>query len=160
MPTRASIRRLANAASAILLLVIASACRYAKVAERPFDPQEIRAAEGAVIKALEAPDPLAWVDHYTDDAVLLEAGSPPVAGRDQLLEMARGMTPLSHVVITASHTEGHGPLAYAYGTASWINGRPPAAGTSTRVRMVMVWRRDASGRWRIAQEVLVPEDAR
>ena len=122
-----------------------------------FDPEEIRGAERAVIAALESDDPLAWVAHYTDDAVLLESGAPPVQGRSALLEMARAMKPLSSVAISPAHTEGNAKLAFVYGTGSWVNGRPPEAGTTTRVRLVMIWRKEADGRWRIAQEVFVPE---
>jgi len=56
-----------------------------------FDPGSIRAAERDVIAALESPDPMAWVYMYTEDAVFLEGGSPPVEGRPALLEMARAM---------------------------------------------------------------------
>ena len=123
-----------------------------------FEAEEIRTAERAVIGALESDDPLAWVDHYTDDAVLLESGAPPVHGRPALLEMARAMKPLSAVVINPEHTEGNARLAFVYGTGSWVNGRAPSAGQATRVRLVMIWRKEADGRWRIAQEVFVPED--
>ena len=125
-----------------------------------FDPQEIRNAERAVIGALESNDPLAWVDHYTEDAVLLEAGAPPVQGRQALLEMARVMKPLSSVVLNPARTEGSEKLAVVYGTGSWVNARPPSAGETTRVRLVMVWRKEADGRWRIAQEVFVPDDGK
>ena len=123
-----------------------------------FKPEEIRTAERAVISALESDDPLAWVAHYTEDAVLLESGAPPVRGRPALLEMARAMKPLSSVVINPDHTEGHGKLAYVYGSGSWVNGRPPNVGDTTRVRFVMIWRKEAGGRWRIAHEVFVPDD--
>jgi len=122
-----------------------------------FDTEEIRSAERAVISALESDDPLAWVDHYTEDAVLLESGAPPVQGRPALLEMARAMKPLSTVAIKPEHTEGNAKLAFVYGTGSWVNGRPPNVGETTRVRLVMIWRKEADGRWRIAQETFVPD---
>jgi ketosteroid isomerase-like protein len=125
-----------------------------------FDTEEIRSAERAVISALESDDPVAWVDHYTEDAVLLESGAPPVQGRPALLEMARAMKPLSQVVINPEHTEGNAKLAFVYGTGSWVNGRPPSVGETTRVRLVMIWRKETNGRWRIAQETFVPHDGK
>lgn len=122
-----------------------------------FDPAEIRAATARLVAALEDPDPTAWVYMYTEDAGLLEAGSEPLQGRAQLLELARSMEPLSSVTITPTRTEGHGTLAYMYGTASWVNGRPPNAGASSRVHLVIVWRKEADGQWRVAQEALVPD---
>lgn len=121
-----------------------------------FDPAEIRAAERQVIKALESSDPTAWVDMYTEDAVFLESGAP-VVGRQALLDMAKTMKPLSSVTISPERTEGQGGLAYVYCRASWVNGRPPESGTTSRMRGVMIWRRQADGRWLIAYEILVPD---
>lgn len=86
----------------------------------------------AVIAALESPDPTAWVDLYAADAVLMEPGEAPVEGREALLEMARSM----------------------------INGRPPEAGTTTNVRVLVIWRKEADGIWRLAHEVFAPDSQR
>jgi uncharacterized protein (TIGR02246 family) len=123
---------------------------------KDFDPEEIRTATTKLIAALEDPDPTAWVYMYTEDAVLLEAGSAPLEGRAQLLELARSMPPMSSVTISVTRTEGHGSLAYMFGTASWVNGRPPQAGSTSKAYVVIVWRKEADGQWRVAQEALVP----
>lgn len=91
---------------------------------KDFDLKQIRAATSKLIAALEDPDPTAWVYMYTEDAGVLEAGSKPLEGRAQLLGLAKSMQPMSSVVFTPSHTEGHGTIAYMYGTATWVNGRP------------------------------------
>jgi ketosteroid isomerase-like protein len=141
---------------AAVIALVSAACASPPAPSVPaFDPAEIRAAEASVIAALESDDPTAWVYEYTEDAVVLEAGSPPVRGRAALLDMARAMTPMSSVRIVPEHTEGDGRLAYMRGTASWVNGRP--SGTTTRVQALMVWRKEADGKWRMAHEVLVPE---
>lgn len=130
----------------------------AMAADKPaFDLQEISAATAKLIAALESPDPTAWVYMYTEDAVLLESGSEPLEGRAALLDLARQMKPMSSVTISPLHTEGHGNLAYMYGRASWVNGRPPEAGATSQVRLVIIWRKEADGQWRVAQEVLIPE---
>lgn len=122
-----------------------------------FDPQEIRAATTKLIAALEDPDPTAWVYMYTEDAGLLEAGSEPLEGRAQLLELAKSMQPMSSVAVSPTRTEGHGNLAYMYGRASWVNGRAPQAVSTSRVHLVIVWRKESDGQWRVAQEALVPD---
>lgn len=144
---------------ALAALAVATPCGAATAGAdaHGFDPAEIRAAERAVVKALESPDPTAWVDLYAEDAVFLEAGAPPVVGRQALLAMARDMQPLSSVTISPERTVGVGNLAYVYCTASWVNGRPPGTGATSRVRGVIIWQKQADGRWLIAQEVLVPE---
>lgn len=117
-----------------------------------FDPEEIRAAERGVIAALESSDPTAWVYRYTEDALLVESGEV-VSGRPALLEMARAIK-LSSVVIRAERTEGDEHLAYVVATAAWVSG---AAATTTHVRALMIWRKEADGNWRIAYEALTPE---
>ena len=125
----------------------------------PFDTDQIRAAERRVTGALVAPDVTAWVYEYTEDAVLLEPGAPPVSGRAALLELARSMKPIASAAINSDHIEGSGNVAYSYGTAVWISGRSPDATSTTRVRQILVWRRQADGVWRIAMEAFLPLEA-
>lgn len=119
-----------------------------------FDENEIRAAERLLAEALEAADPTAWVYRYTEDAIFAGPGAPAVEGRDALLRMARAMNPLSSVVITPIRTEGDGKVACVYGRGSWVNGRPPNQGSESKVRLVIVWRKEADGQWRVAQELM------
>ena len=118
-----------------------------------FDEAEIRAAERAMEQALEDDDPTKWVYSYTEDAIFAAPGGPTVVGRPALLEMAKAMKPLSSVRINTERTEGAGNIAVTYGTGSWVNGRPPAAGSTTVVRFSIVWRKEADGRWQISQEL-------
>lgn len=115
------------------------------------DEDEIRAAERRLEAALSSADPLAWVLHYTEDAVF-DAGHA-VQGRDALLEMARGMSRLSDVSIRALRTERSDDLAAVWCDASWVSGSGPEA-RSVVVRGVLVWRREADGVWRVALEHL------
>jgi ketosteroid isomerase-like protein len=94
-----------------------------------FDEAEIRAAERVLIRALEAPDPTAWVHAYTEDAVFVAPGGPAVQGRSALLRMAKAMKPLSSVSLQPIRTEGSANLASVYAHGSWVNGRPPDAGS-------------------------------
>jgi ketosteroid isomerase-like protein len=125
----------------------------------PFDTDQIRVAERRVIDALTAPDATAWVYEYTEDAVLLEPAAAPVSGRVALLELARAMKPITSGAIRSEHIEGSGNVAYSYGTAFWNSGRSPDATTTTRVRQILAWRREADGVWRIAMEAFLPLEA-
>jgi ketosteroid isomerase-like protein len=147
-----------------MLVVVACACGRSPSplpasGANAFDAAEIQAAMTKLLAALESPDRLAWVYMYTEDAGLLEAGSPPIEGRAKLLELARTMQPMSSTAASASRVEGHGTIAYWYGTGSWVNGRPPQATTTSRVHLVIVWRKEGDGQWRVAQEVLVPDQS-
>ena len=146
-----------------LLLLLLSACttahhtRTGASGMASFDSNEIRQAERALVAALSSPDPLAWVDHYTDDAVFVAPGAPAVVGREALMRMARAMRPLSAVQIQDVKTDGSGTLAAVYGRGSWVNGAGTSTQSTTNVRLLIVWRKGDDGRWRIAQELLHPD---
>ncbi len=120
----------------------------------PFDVAALRAAEQVLVESFEASDPTAWVDSYTDDAIFVAPGSAAIEGRAALLAHAQQMTPLSSARIVAQTTDGDGDIAAALGSASWVNGPKDSGGTTSRVRFLIVWRREADGRWRIARELL------
>jgi ketosteroid isomerase-like protein len=125
----------------------------------PFDTDQIRVAERRVTDSLTAPDVTAWVYEYTEDAVLLEPAAPPVSGRVALLELARSMKPIASATIDSDHIEGSGNVAYSYGSATWNSGRSPDATSTTRVRQILVWRREADGVRRISMEAFLPLEA-
>lgn len=127
--------------------------------QRAFNEAEIRAAERALEQALQSSDPTAWVYSYTEDAVFVAPGAPAVQGRAALLQMARAMKPLSSVSIKPMRTEGSGGLATVYWYGSWVSGRPPEAGSVSKVRGIIVWRKEADGQWRVAQELLHADPA-
>ena len=118
---------------------------------------EIRQAERALVLALSSSDPLAWVEHYTEDAIFVAPGAPAVQGREALTRMARSMRPLSSVQIQAVKTEMSATVAAVYARGSWISGAGSASPSSTKVRVIIVWRKGSDGRWRVAQELLHPE---
>ena len=142
----------------LLLFTFVAGCASAPAqrAAEPFDIEQIHAAERRVIDALTAQDVTAWVYEYTEDAVLIEPSSPPVAGRAALLELARTMKPIASGAIRSEHIEGSGNTAYSYGIAEWISGRTPGATSTTRVRQILAWRKEADGVWRIAMEAFLP----
>jgi ketosteroid isomerase-like protein len=120
-------------------------------APQAFDESEIRDAERRMVEALQSPDRLAWVAEYTEDAVF-DAGEP-VRGREALLAMAAGMSPLRDVTITALHTEASGDRAAVWCEATWTSG-PDDEPHHVQVRGILVWRREPDGVWRVALEHL------
>jgi len=144
-----------TAAVCLTLTVLGGCAMNDRHGHQPaFDVAEIRAAEIELVKALQAPDPTAWVYAYTEDAVFVAPGAPAVQGRAALLQMAKAMKPLSSVTLRPIRTEGSANLATVYAHGSWLSGRPPDAGSVSKVRLIIVWRKEADGQWRIAQELL------
>lgn len=119
----------------------------------PSDIAAIRAAEEALAKAFEAPDPIAWVSFYTEDAIFAGPGFPTIQGRAAFLEAARE-TVISSMQITAESTLGSGDFAAAFGRATWVSGPRGSDSPVQRRRLLMVWRREPDGQWRIARELL------
>lgn len=117
------------------------------------DIAAIRAAEAALAEAFEAPDPTAWVDFYTDDAIFVAPGMPAIEGRSAFLDAARVVF-ISSMEIDADSTLGSGDLAATLGRANWVAGPKGSDARHIRRRFLMVWRREPDERWRIARELL------
>jgi ketosteroid isomerase-like protein len=117
------------------------------------DIAAIRAAESALAEAFESPDPTAWVDFYTEDAIFIGPGAPAIEGRAALLDVAPHIR-LSSPEIIAESTFGSGDFAATAGRASWAGGPSGSDAPRVRRRFLMVWWRDAHGVWRIAREML------
>ena len=116
------------------------------------DISAIRAAERALADAFESPDPTAWVDFYTDDAVFVGPGVPALEGRRALLDAAPHVS-ISLMEIIADSTLGMGEFAATLGRVTWMSPNGPEP-HRVRRRFLMVWRREPDGRWRIAREML------
>jgi len=117
------------------------------------DIAAIRAAEAALAEAFEAPDPAAWVDFYTDDAIFVGPGLPAIEGRNALIDAAREFR-ISSMEIAVDSTLGSGDFAGTLGCAQWVAGPRGSDAPRQRRRFLMVWRRELDGRWRIARELL------
>jgi uncharacterized protein (TIGR02246 family) len=148
-------------AALVVLSVVLGGCAMnsGNVNRSTFNAAELRAAERSLEQALQSSDQTAWVYSYTEDAVFVAPGAPAVQGRAALLQMAKAMKPLSAVSIQPIRTEGSEGLAAVYVYGSWMSGRPPEAGSVTKVRGILVWRKETDGQWRVAQELLQADPA-
>jgi len=145
--------------SSIILVLLLYACMHLPEDRTVtfFNVSELRAAERALEFAFSSPDLLEWVNHYTEDAVFVAPGGPAVQGRAALTAMAKSMRPLSSVRFADIKTEGSGLLAAVYGRASWVAGANSANPMTFDVRTIIVWRKEADGRWRVAQQLHHPD---
>ena len=119
----------------------------------PSDLEAIRAAERALADAFEDPDPTAWVDFYTEDMAFAAPGVQTIQGRAAFLDAARE-TVISSMQIVADSTIGAGGFAATFGRATWVSGPKGSDSPVRRRRLLMVWRKEPDGRWRIARELL------
>jgi uncharacterized protein (TIGR02246 family) len=120
------------------------------------DVAAIRAAEKGLAAAFESDDRTAWVSSYTEDAIFCGPGGVTLSGRAELLAIADDFA-MSALQIAAESTIGEGDFAATMGRASWVTGPRGSDAPTVRRRFLMVWRRDADGRWRIAREQLTED---
>ena len=111
--------------------------------------EEVSALEARFLEAYQRGDAAASVDVYTDDAVYLTTGSPPVVGRRAIEAVTAEdiATGLQIVRLVAFHTERSGDLGYVLENCSTSAGE---------VTTMLALRRDRSGAWRISAEAIVP----
>jgi len=110
------------------------------------------------VSASRNPDSIAT--YWTDDARVISPGQPIVSGKAAIREMIAGAmkipgfriawTPDSAVVSRS------GDLGYTYG-ANEVTA-PDTSGqlVTTRGRYLTVWRKDADGKWRCAEDIASP----
>jgi ketosteroid isomerase-like protein len=122
----------------------------------PFDPEEIRSAERHLVALLEDPDTGKRVTSYTEDAVFMMPGEPPIEGREQMRR--RTKTRLYSVSFTPLTTEGNERLASVYALFRCVVDKSESSeGRSVALRILMVWRKEDDGVWRISREFLIPD---
>lgn len=161
IPVAAS--RLVPLLAAALAAVVAPACGAAEDAEPPEPPptpqlaeveirDHIATANRAFSEAVARGDAEAMAAVYTDDAVVLPPGSPPVEGREAIAELFRGMlaeTALAAIDLESREVRVEGDTAYEVGRAQ-LTFRSAEAETTTTAKYVVIWKRTAEGwRWHV-----------
>jgi len=56
--------------------------------------------------------------------------------------------------ISVESTVGDGDFAATYGRATWVSGTSGSGAPVVGRRLLMVWRKETDGQWRIARELL------
>jgi uncharacterized protein (TIGR02246 family) len=121
-----------------------------------------RDAEWAAL-ASEGRDVERILAYWTDDAVVLPPGMPPVEGKAALRQYVRNSLQIPGFRITWTSTDVRfspdGHLAYMFSrNAVTVNGADGTPTTSAG-RAVTIWRRDPDGVWRCAVDIWNAEPA-
>jgi ketosteroid isomerase-like protein len=103
------------------------------------------------------------LSYWTDDAVLLPPGLPPVVGKAALRQYVEGGMRISGFGITWESKDvslsPDGQLAYMFSrNAVMVNG-PDGAPMTTEGRAVTIWRLERDGEWRCAVDIWNAEPA-
>ncbi|MDX1407749.1 MAG: DUF4440 domain-containing protein [Saprospiraceae bacterium] len=114
--------------------------------------QALLAADRAWAKAAEEGNMKVIEDSWTEDAIMIVSGRPPLYGKARILERVRRSRQDPNFAISWSVEGGavsaSGDMGYTYGSGSITmtgdNGKPV---TATEPYLV-VWRKGADGKWR------------
>ena len=97
------------------------------------------------------------LSYWTDDAVVLPPGLPPVAGKAALRQYVEGSMQIPGFRITWESGDvkfsPDGQLAYMFGRNAVTVDGPDGTPQTTEGRAVTVWRREADGEWRCAVDI-------
>ena len=97
------------------------------------------------------------LSYWTDNAVVIPAGMPSLAGKEALRAYVEGTRTIPGFRISWSSTEAQvspdGAMAYLLSTnevaMNGLDGQP----VTTRGRAVTIWQRDDQGQWRCAVDI-------
>jgi ketosteroid isomerase-like protein len=136
------------------LVVVLLSCREASTESAL---AELRIADSLVSAAIAAKDAERTAAFYAVDAVLLPIAEPIVEGRAAIQEEWRhtfGIPGFSNTVrLVASDVSSAGDLGYTRGTYASPMLGPDGKQVVERGKWVSVWKRDASGNWRIVLDI-------
>ena len=107
--------------------------------------------------ATEGRDVESMISYWTDDAVVIPPGMPPIVGKPALRQYVQASLQIPGFSISWTSKEvvfsPDGNLAYIFSdnavTVNDSEGRPQ----TTAGRAVTIWRREADGEWRCAVDI-------
>ena len=114
---------------------------------------DLRAADAAFAKAAAARDVEGCVSFYADDARVLQADQPLVAGRVAIRKsFERSFSDSAFTVswrIEKLEVSSAGDLAYSTGRAHFTMSGPHQNTLARQTRFATVWKQAAEGKWKI-----------
>jgi len=113
--------------------------------------------------AFEGRDIERVLSYWTEDAVVLPPGLPPVIGKAALRHYVQGSMQIPGFQISWRSTEvtfsPDGNLAYMFGQNSVTMNGPDGIPATTKGRAVTIWRREPDREWRCAVDIWNAEPA-
>lgn len=107
--------------------------------------------------ASEGRDIEGMLSYWTEDAVVIPPGLPPVAGKTALREYVESSMKIPGFGITWTSTDvtfsPDGNLAYLISTNEVRMNAPDGTPTTTAGRAVTIWRREPDGEWRCVVDI-------
>lgn len=155
----------------LVVVLILGACSQPPPPQ-PVEPPDTRAADEAAIRAAAkewaaaaaAKDAEKFASFYAEDATLMLGNAPDVKGATTIRETAAGMMQDANFALsfetTAVQVARSGDIAYELGTYSLTTTNPKTKKPATeKGNYVVVWKKQADGRWKAAVDAPVSDPA-
>ena len=109
-------------------------------------------ARAGLVAAATSGDPSALALVYTSDAVLMNPNVPDVRGRAEIEAHFHGafaIIAIRQMTITPIEVVGNDQDAWELSTFTQVVARPNLPPAEDRGRVLLIWRRERDGNWRI-----------
>lgn len=142
----------------VAALSLAGCAPAAPQADIEAEKAAIQAADAECSHAAQARDVQgALAACWSEDAIIFPPGFAPVRGADALQEYVEGAFALPGFSISWEIDEVHisasGDMAYQIGTNEVSFEGPDGATVTDHGRVLLVWRKQSNGSWKVASEV-------
>ncbi len=117
------------------------------------DAAAIRAQAEAYVKTVRGNDWTTWVDFYVADAMVLPPNGPAVRGRDDMMQWARSLPPITSFTRTSDELEGSGDMAYLRGGYQWVLSPPGGPPMPDSGKYIQIWRKQPDGAWKVVRAI-------
>lgn len=141
----------------VLIAFVMLCCNQANV--------DLKAEEAALLKidstwsalATQSKDVEKIVSYWSDDAVVIPPGEPPVKGKDALRKMVGDMSSIPGFSLSWRSTDVHfspdGKIAYMYGENLFSMNDSTGNKISIPGRGYTIWRKESNGDWKCVVDI-------
>jgi uncharacterized protein (TIGR02246 family) len=155
--------RTRDAVLALVVLVAVAACKTTPAPDPARDEAAIRAADARWLAAAQARDLEGSLSYWSDDAILMVAGAPPMAGKEAIRRYVVGAFAIRDFSISWATDRvwvaKSGDIAYATGTTRISMTTPDGKPFAEHDNAVTVWRKEPDGSWKCVVDIGSPSGA-
>jgi uncharacterized protein (TIGR02246 family) len=142
----------------VAVLAFAVSCAQTQVSTHETDVKAIRADQARWLKDFQSKDLEKIVSHFSEDAIVIDKGRPPVIGREGAKDIYRDSAadPSSSLTFAPSRIEvsRSGDLAYVLGSYTSIETVPHTQRTAEdRGTYVSIYKKQSDGSWKDVADI-------
>jgi uncharacterized protein (TIGR02246 family) len=146
----------------IVVLAFATSCTRTQVTAREAGVNAVREDQAQWLKDFQSKDLDKIVSHFSDAAIIIDNGDPPVRGREAAKNIYRAFAadPASSLTFSPSLIEvsKSGDLAYVVGSYSSVKTVPQTQKTAEeRGSYVSIYQKQTDGTWKDVADIGAPE---